>query len=95
MQKQQIYTNIQEYFIDKPICKIQIFGSYARNEHKETSDIDILITLLYPVSLFVFFQYQKDLEKKLNISVDLGTPDSVSPYLWKYIEKDLETIYEK
>lgn len=95
MQKQEVYYLIKSYFVDKPISKIQVFGSYARNQETEDSDIDILITLLYPVSLFVFFQYQIDLEKALHIPVDLGTPESISPYLWSSITQDLETIYEK
>jgi len=95
MQKHAVYQAIKGYFTNKPVQKIQIFGSYARNEYTESSDIDILITLLYPISLFVFFEYQNDLEKILQIPVDLGTPASISPYLWEYIENDLETIYEK
>jgi predicted nucleotidyltransferase len=49
---------------------IGIFGSYARNEQKETSDIDILIELEKPIGL-KFFELWDHLEKLLGCEVDL------------------------
>ena len=34
---------IKEYFEDKPVRKIQVFGSFARDEQKPDSDIYILL----------------------------------------------------
>ncbi|MFN3921901.1 MAG: nucleotidyltransferase family protein [Caldimicrobium sp.] len=47
-----------------------IFGSYARGEEKETSDIDILIELERPIGL-KFFELWDELEKMLGCKVDL------------------------
>ena len=34
---------IQEYFATQPIKKAWLFGSYARGEEQEDSDIDLLV----------------------------------------------------
>ncbi|MGB9833153.1 MAG: nucleotidyltransferase family protein [Caldisericum exile] len=49
---------------------IGIFGSYARNEQKETSDIDILIELERPIGL-KFFELWDYIENLLGCEVDL------------------------
>uniref|UniRef100_A0A7C2Z2I3 Nucleotidyltransferase n=1 Tax=Hydrogenobacter sp. TaxID=2152829 RepID=A0A7C2Z2I3_9AQUI len=47
-----------------------VFGSYARGEEKETSDIDILVEIEKPIGL-KFFELWDWLEKLLNCKVDL------------------------
>lgn len=49
---------------------IGIFGSYARNEQNEASDIDILIELEKPIGL-KFFELWDELEILLGCEVDL------------------------
>ena len=51
--------------------KIVLFGSYARNEATEESDIDLLVTM-HP-SFENFFSLQDYLEKAFDNKVDLGT----------------------
>jgi len=93
--KEEAYQIIKEYFKDKPVKKIQVFGSFARNEQKEGSDIDILLEMEHPVGLFKLSGYLIDLEEKLGLNVDLGTDKSLSKYVRPYVEKELETVYEK
>lgn len=47
-----------------------IFGSYAREEQKETSDVDILVELERPIGL-EFFKLWNELEEILGVRVDL------------------------
>ncbi len=47
-----------------------VFGSYARGEQKETSDVDILIEIERPIGL-KFFELWDELEKLLGCEVDL------------------------
>jgi len=47
-----------------------IFGSVARGEQKETSDVDILIEIERPIGL-KFFELWDELEKLLGCEVDL------------------------
>lgn len=72
------------------VRKIGLFGSYARNEQTETSDIDFLVEF-YPaeksydhlIGLIDFLEYH------LNRSVEVVTLQSLSPFLVDHIEKDL------
>lgn len=95
MNKKEIYRVITDYFRDKPVKKIQVFGSFARNEQEKGSDIDILLEMEHPVGLMALSRYRLELEELLGIEVDLGTMKGVSQYAQPYIEKDLETVYEK
>ena len=79
------------YFADKPVRRVQVFGSYARGEATAESDLDLLIELERPVG-WEYFHYPDELEERLKIRVDIGT--GVSDYIMLYIKKDLQTIYE-
>lgn len=67
-----------------------IFGSYARGEQDELSDIDILVELKKPIGL-KFFELWDELENLLGIKVDLLTIKAVKqkPKLWESIKKDI------
>jgi predicted nucleotidyltransferase len=90
-------TNLlQQYFADKPVKKVYLFGSYARNTAvKGSSDIDILLDLDYskPIGM-KFFSYQRELEDLLKNKVDVITSDGISKYVQPHIEKDKVLIYE-
>lgn len=70
------------------VKSIAIFGSYARNEQKETSDVDILVEFSEPVGL-LFFHLADYLEETLEVKVDLLTPDGIKPNRRKYIMENL------
>lgn len=95
MNKREIYTKIKNYFHDKPITKISVFGSFARNEQNPSSDIDILLSLEKPIGLMALSGYRIELEKILGIHVDLGTDKGISSFVAPYIQNDIEILYEK
>ena len=68
---------------------LALFGSVARNEATATSDVDLLVEFNRPVGYFGLFALQDFLEKLLGCSVDLGTPDSLKPYLKESIMGEL------
>jgi predicted nucleotidyltransferase len=90
-------TNVlRKYFADKPVKRVYLFGSYARNTAvKGTSDFDILLELDYskPIGMR-FFSFQRELEDLLHNKVDVVTSDGISKYVLPYIEKDKILIYE-
>jgi predicted nucleotidyltransferase len=73
--------------------RIGIFGSVARGENTEKSDIDILYQLQDTVGLFNLVRIKNNLEKKLNKKVDLVSEKYVHPKLKPYILNDLKIIY--
>jgi len=87
---------IAAYFETQPVLKAFLFGSYARNEATEASDIDLLVELDYsqPIGL-EFVQMQLDLQKMLSKKVDLVTERGLSKHLRPYIEAEKKLIYEK
>ena len=63
------------------VKSLQLFGSVARDEATPTSDVDLLVEFNRPVGYFGLFALQDYLEKLLGCPVDLGTPDSLKPYI--------------
>jgi predicted nucleotidyltransferase len=74
--------------------RIGIFGSAARGEDTENSDIDILYQLKDAVGLFYLVRMKDDLEDKLNRRVDLVSEKYMHPKLKPYIMNDLKIIYD-
>lgn len=87
---------LQQFFSGKPVKKAYLFGSYARNEAEKDSDIDLLVELDHsqPIGMR-FFAYQIELEKLLNIKVDLVSNDGLSKYIKPLIDKERILIYER
>jgi hypothetical protein len=56
---------------------IDIFGSYAREEQTEKSDLDLLVTFSKPYNLWEFIDVKEFLTKKLCMKVDLVPKDSI------------------
>lgn len=75
--------------------KIGIFGSYARNENQQSSDLDILV-YLHPnakISLLKIIKAEQELTDSLGIKVDLITERSLNPMVRPFVEKDLKIIF--
>ncbi len=60
---------------------IGLFGSYAREEQTETSDIDMLVEFEAPVGFIKFIELENYLSDKLGAKVDLVTPDALKPLI--------------
>jgi predicted nucleotidyltransferase len=57
--------------------QLALFGSFARDEASENSDIDLVVSLAKPLG-FAFVQLADYLEEKLGRKVDLITTTTVS-----------------
>jgi predicted nucleotidyltransferase len=68
---------------------IGVFGSYARGEEHEKSDLDILIDFDMEVDLLELIGLEQELSVLLGIKVDLVTLRSVNASLKPFIESDL------
>jgi len=70
---------------------IGIFGSYARNEQKDDSDVDILVELDEPVSLLSLVRLENYLSDLLHVKADIIPKNDIRPELRDNILK--EAIY--
>ena len=71
---------------------LEVFGSYARGEEQEGSDLDLLITYDEAPSLFQFVALENFLSDELNVKVDLVMKDSLKPAIGKYILEEAQAI---
>lgn len=63
------------------VSNIFIFGSYAKETQTEESDIDLLVETTKPISLFKFVNLKQYFENLLGKKIDLGTPNSLKPFV--------------
>lgn len=75
------------------ISKIGLFGSYARQEQQEGSDIDLLVEFGRPISLLDFVHVKLELEELLGKTVDLVEYQSIKPRLQQRILSEEIRIY--
>lgn len=88
--------SIKAYLKTRPVLKAYLFGSYARGQADQHSDIDILVDLDYTKKIGLeFIQMQIDLEKILNTKVDLVSSNGLSKYVKPYVDLEKELIYAK
>jgi len=71
------------------VKSLLLFGSMARDEATTASDVDLLVEFNRPVGYFGLFALQDYLEKLLGCPVDLGTPDSLKPYIRERVMGEL------
>lgn len=60
---------------------VRVFGSLARGEAREDSDLDLLVTLGEGRSLLDLVGLKQDLEDLVHRPVDVVTEAALSPYL--------------
>ena len=73
-----IRNKIRPVLQEHEVVKAEIFGSYAREEQNENSDIDILVELEKGKTLVDLAELKKDLEKVTEKEVDVLTYNSVN-----------------
>ena len=56
-----------------------VFGSVARGDNTESSDIDVLVTFTKPVGMFKFIELEEYLSTLLGKKVDLVTNKALKP----------------
>ncbi|MFH1957289.1 MAG: nucleotidyltransferase family protein [bacterium] len=86
---------IREFCKKHGIVFLGIFGSFARNEAKDSSDVDILIKFDRIGGLLEFIKTENDLGDLFGRKVDLVTEKALHPLLRDRILKDVTPIYER
>lgn len=76
------------------VAMVAVFGSQARGESNDQSDIDLLVRFATRKSLLALIGLERQLSDALERKVDLVTEAALSPYLRARILDDLQVIYE-
>jgi len=71
-----------------PISELGVFGSYARGDNNENSDIDILVDFNDRVGIR-FISLAHDLEDTFKAKIDLVSRRGIKPGYLPYVEKNL------
>ncbi|AFY53195.1 putative nucleotidyltransferase [Rivularia sp. PCC 7116] len=71
------------------VKSLDLFGSVARNEARENSDVDFFVEFNRQVGLFEFIKVKLYLEDILGCSVDIGTLDTLRENLREPVIKDV------
>jgi uncharacterized protein len=71
------------------VKSLAVFGSMARGDDREESDVDILVTFEGKADFDRFMGLKLDLEDLFERPVDLGTPDTLRPEMRAEVERDL------
>ena len=68
--------------------RVKVFGSLARGEATEASDIDLLVDLKKGASLLDIVAIKQDIEDLLGRKVEVVTSSSISPYIREAVLKE-------
>lgn len=75
------------------VAQLSVFGSTARNEATEQSDLDLLVSFSKAKGFFAFCAFELQLEQITKHKVDLVTENGLSPRLRDTVLPDLRIIY--
>ena len=98
MSTAEISKTIADYFATQPVTKAWLFGSYARGEQREDSDVDILVDFDHShadIGLMEYVHMINELSKRLGRSVDLVEEGTLLPFAEKSANTDKYLIYER
>ncbi len=91
-----LVQKLNEYFDSQPILKAYLFGSFARGDHKDDSDIDLYVEFDPDVPIGLeFVKMYLELKELTGREVDIVTEKSISKYIKPRVEEEKVLIYER
>ncbi len=87
---------IRAYCNQRPIRRLSLFGSALREDFSPESDIDLLVEYAPEADMdgLDIRQQQMDLSEMIGRPVDLGTPQTLSPYIRQEVIESAELLYD-
>lgn len=70
------------------VSSLTLFGSLARGEATDSSDVDLLVEFDRPTGYFGLVRLQLFLQDRLGHEVDLGTPGSLRPAVRRRVARE-------
>ncbi|MBI2103648.1 nucleotidyltransferase family protein [Candidatus Woesebacteria bacterium] len=87
-------SDLESFCKNNGVEFLALFGSSARGEASEESDVDLLARFSEPKSLFELVDLEDRLSKIFGgKKTDLVTEGFLSPYIRDKVKKDLRVIY--
>ena len=74
------------------VAELSLFGSFARDQATDHSDVDILVRFDGPATSKAFFGLQFYIEDLLGRRVDLVTERALRPKLRPYVEQEAVNV---
>ena len=84
---------LQEICRRNDVAMVGVFGSMARGEATEESDIDLLVRFSKRKSLLELVRLEREVTTALGRKVDLLTESAISPYLQDRGRRELRVLY--
>ena len=94
---EEIKKLLEDLLKDKPVYKVILFGSYAKNTADENSDIDLIIDTKNTLKGFAFLKLISQIKEKLLKEVDIFEKYEIESgsKIDKEIKETGVIIYEK
>jgi uncharacterized protein len=86
---------LAEVCIRNDIARLRLFGSLARGEATDDSDIDLIADFTSRKSLLDLVRIEREFSERLGRKVDLLTERALSPYLRDRILNEAQVVYER
>jgi predicted nucleotidyltransferase len=77
-----------QLFAEYPIKSMAIFGSFARNEQTESSDLDLMVEFNDKIGI-QFIDLADELENYIGLRVDLVSREGIKDRYFQAIKSDL------
>ncbi len=91
MTRDELLTKLRElkpWLEEQGIVNVRLFGSYARDEARPDSDVDLLVDITKPLG-FRFFGIEDELGDRLGARVEMMTNRALqNPYVRHTAERD-------
>ncbi len=91
MTREDILTRLRSlkpWLTEQGITSLRVFGSVARDEANESSDIDLAASFRETPSLLDLIGLEQALTEKLGMPVDLATIAGLKPSVREQVERD-------
>ena len=95
LSKESIISLLKNYFKNKPIKKVYLFGSTARDEHAPLSDLDLYLSFLdkHKVTLFDLGKMRMEINELTGKEVDLVLSGSEYDFVKASLHKEKVLIH--
>ena len=99
MTREEVIENLVPILQQYPVKRAALFGSYAREDYSDKSDVDVIVDFIEGVSLFEnFYDLYDAIEEHLGRKIDMLSYSSVQrdmmPVIRKNVLQDLRWFYE-